>query len=55
MMANRFLVKEMAHLHGNLVTILPRPWYGDNGSGMRPHQLLFTFFCVPCPETCLSP
>jgi len=40
-MAYRIVVKEVAHLHGCYATFMPKPLFGENGSGMHTHQSLF--------------
>jgi glutamine synthetase len=48
-MTYRFVVKEVALRHGIHATFMPKPLFGENGSGMHTHQSLFaadrnTFF-----------
>jgi glutamine synthetase len=38
----RFLVREVAYRHGFLATFMPKPIFGQNGSGMHTHQSLFS-------------
>jgi glutamine synthetase len=37
----RLIVKEMAAKHGCYATFMPKPLFGENGSGMHTHQSLF--------------
>jgi glutamine synthetase len=38
----RLVVKEMAQKYGVHATFMPKPLFGENGSGMHTHQSLFT-------------
>ena len=40
-MTYRLVVKEIAMKHGAYATFMPKPLYGQNGSGMHVHQSLF--------------
>ena len=40
-MTYRLVVKEVANAHGVYATFMPKPIFGENGSGMHTHQSLF--------------
>ena len=41
-MTYRITVKEIAMKYGVYATFMPKPLFGENGSGMHVHQSLFT-------------
>jgi glutamine synthetase len=42
MMLYKYVVKNTAKKHGKSVTFMPKPLFGDNGSGMHCHQSIWT-------------
>ena len=41
MMVYKYVLKNVAKTHGKTVTLMPKPLFGDNGSGMHTHQSLW--------------
>ena len=55
----RFIVRNVAYRHGYIATFMPKPIFGQNGSGMHTHQSLFSggknAFHDPAAQWELSP
>ena len=41
MMVYKYVIRNVANQYGKSVTFMPKPLYGDNGSGMHTHQSLW--------------
>ncbi len=41
MMVYKYVIKNVARRHGKTVCLMPKPLFGDNGSGMHTHQSLW--------------
>jgi len=41
LMLFKYIIKNVANAHGRTVTFMPKPLFGDNGSGMHVHQSIW--------------
>src|SRR5260370_26538172 len=41
LMVYKYIVKNVCHQHGFTATFMPKPMFGDNGSGMHVHMSLW--------------
>ncbi len=41
MMFYKYIIRQVCRKHGKVVTFMPKPLFGDNGSGMHVHQSLW--------------